>query len=79
MLRNLSVLRDIHRIITEARALNRRVITFRDEKGQTWQLIRAGEGQLFRYSPPPARAERKPVDVSNFNYGYGRGDKDCLK
>lgn len=43
MLRNLSVLRDIHRIITEARAGKQRVITFRDENGETWQLVRVGE------------------------------------
>jgi hypothetical protein len=45
MLRNLSVLRDIHRIITEARIRKQRVITFRDEQGQMWQLIRVGQGE----------------------------------
>ena len=79
MLRNLSVLRDIHRIITEARALNQRVMTFRDENGQTWQLVRVGEQLQSRYSPPSVRVASKPVDNRNFNYGYGAGDKDCLK
>jgi hypothetical protein len=46
MLRNLSVLRDIHRVITEGRMRRKRVITFRDENGQTWQLVRLGETRL---------------------------------
>ena len=59
MLRNLSVLRDIHRIITEARALNRRMITFRDEQGDLWQLVRVEDqvrnGRRQSRRPAPSR------------------------
>ena len=48
MYRNLSVLRDIHRIIMEARALNRRVVTFRDENGKV-SHPKAAIGFFSRY------------------------------
>lgn len=61
MLRNLNVLRDIHRLITEARARHQRQITFRDERGDTWQLIRVGD-QAHR--KPRHSSQTKPVRPS---------------
>ena len=48
MFRNLNVLRDIHRIITEARARKQRVITFKDEEGSVWKLQRVEQRQTQR-------------------------------
>lgn len=52
MLRNLSVLRDIQRIITEARDKRQNEIIFRDENGQRWMLKRIPV-QKPNPAPPP--------------------------
>lgn len=36
--RNLNVLRDIQRLLFDARKRQKHLITFRDEKGEVWQL-----------------------------------------
>ena len=66
MLRNLSVLRDIHRIITEARARKQRAITFRDERGEMWQLVRVGDqAQNWRNKPYRPAATHPSRTVSS--------------
>ena len=64
MFRNLSIFRDIAKLIFEARQRQRKTIIFRDERGETWQLVRVGDEQ-----PPPARIE----DRHSFNDGGGVG------
>ena len=40
MHRNLKVLRDVARLIYDARAAQQKTIVFKDENGQEWQLTR---------------------------------------
>ena len=79
MLRNLSIFRDIAKIIFDARQRQHNTIIFKDEHGDTWQLVKVGEPRQSRYSLPAVRTENKSADTSNFKHGYGAGDKDCLK
>ena len=74
MFRNLSIFRDIAKLIFEARQRQRKTIIFRDERGDTWQLVRVGDEPPSRYSSPHTRTE----ESRSFNDGHGIRDNDCM-